>query len=165
MRDNVVQIRQIGQEIACVECGAVTHSACECGAAYMPAGARAAEAVAATPHRSNRAIAADLGVSEGTVRTARQSTAQGYAVDRRVGLDGKARRLPQREEPPEEADQEDALEAMSDRGWLNRAMMSAQYARYAPIESCPKTSELLSAVRDAVEAWTSVLRKLERKEK
>jgi DNA-binding CsgD family transcriptional regulator len=44
---------------------------------------RAAEAVAANPQKSNRAIADDLGVSEGTVRTARQSTAQDYAVDDR----------------------------------------------------------------------------------
>jgi len=39
-------------------------------------------------------------VTEGTVRTAhKESIAQDYAVDKRVGLDGKIRMLPTRQEP------------------------------------------------------------------
>ena len=53
-----------------------------------------AAAIVASPNKSNRAIAAEVGVSEGTVRTARKATAQSYAVEKRVGKDGKARKMP-----------------------------------------------------------------------
>jgi hypothetical protein len=48
---------------------------------------------------SDRALAEEAGVSEGTVRTARKATAQDYAVadEPRVGLDGKQRRMPVRQ--------------------------------------------------------------------
>ena len=72
--------------------------------------ARAAAAVAANPEKSNRAIAAETGLSEPTVRRAR--TASHDAVERtgavgkdlpvaRTGLDGKTRRLPEQKPPPE----------------------------------------------------------------
>jgi hypothetical protein len=56
---------------------------------------RAAAAVAANPGKSDRAIAADLGVGSNTVRRARKTTAPHGAV-KRIGKDGKARRLPLR---------------------------------------------------------------------
>jgi hypothetical protein len=46
---------------------------------------RAAEAIKANPQKSNRAIAEEIGVAEGTVRAARNSGAQDYAPDQRVG--------------------------------------------------------------------------------
>src|SRR2546430_5482496 len=81
-------------QIKCSSCGATADAACDCGAAYVPAGARAAKAIEKNPGRSNRALAADIGVDEGTVRKARQSTAGDSAAQPRVGLDGKRRRLP-----------------------------------------------------------------------
>ena len=63
---------------------------------------RAAAAIAENPQMSNRAIAKELGVDEGTVRKSR-STADHSADDGepRPGLDGKARRMPVRREEDE----------------------------------------------------------------
>jgi hypothetical protein len=56
----------------------------------------AARAVAANPGKSDRAIAAEVGVSEKTVAKARRSTAEKSAVGSatRIGRDGKARKVP-----------------------------------------------------------------------
>ena len=55
---------------------------------------KAVEAIKANPQKSNRAIADEAGVSEGTVRTARKATAPDGAVEPRTGLDGKQGRMP-----------------------------------------------------------------------
>jgi len=47
-------------------------AACNCGAPYVPAGRRAAEAVATNPEKSDRAIAAEIGVDRETVARARK---------------------------------------------------------------------------------------------
>lgn len=80
--------------LACEKCGAETHAACDCGVAYTAAAARAADAIAANPEKSDRAIAAAIGVGRETVRRARKATAPHGAVEKRIGLDGKARKLP-----------------------------------------------------------------------
>jgi hypothetical protein len=55
---------------------------CNCGAPVIPTWQRAAEAKAANPTKSNRQIAEDLGISEGTVRNAqKKSGAQPYAPE------------------------------------------------------------------------------------
>ena len=82
-------------QLQCTGCGAETHATCNCGKPYLPKLQHAAEAVAAHPEKSNRAIASDIGVDEKTVRQARASTADYSAVDEpRTGRDGKTRRLP-----------------------------------------------------------------------
>jgi hypothetical protein len=53
--------------LECIECGETADAACRCGVAYVPAGARAAKAIADNPEKSDRAIAAELGVSDMTV--------------------------------------------------------------------------------------------------
>ncbi len=83
-----------GRGQACSSCGATADVECCCGVPYMPAGRRAAEAVAANPEKSNRVIAEEIGVDERTVRSARKSTAEYSAVEKRIGKDGNARRLP-----------------------------------------------------------------------
>jgi hypothetical protein len=80
--------------MVCTACGAEANASCACGKPYMPAKQRAADAIAANPQKSNRAIADEIGVSEPTVRRARDATASPDAVDVRVGLDGKTRRMP-----------------------------------------------------------------------
>ena len=95
-------VQQVSRAMECLACGAQGVAACDCGVPYLPASMRAAKAVAANPEKSNRAIAAEIGVAEGTVRTARKSTAQDYAVDTRVGIDGKVRQMPKRKTKPEE---------------------------------------------------------------
>jgi hypothetical protein len=51
----------------CPRCG----NNCSCGIPYVPKTMRAADAIKANPDKSNRAIAADLGIDEKTVRIAR----------------------------------------------------------------------------------------------
>jgi hypothetical protein len=93
-------IKMAVQRMICTGCGAEANASCNCGVAYMPAGQRAAQAVAEHPEKSNRAIAAELGVDEGTVRRVRSSGAEFSAPERksggensspekRIGLDGK----------------------------------------------------------------------------
>jgi len=55
------------------------------------------------------------------------------------------------------SDHAKGLEVIEARGWLNRALMAAQYARYAPVETCPRSKEVRAAVKDAAEAWAAVL--------
>ena len=80
----------------CSSCGATAEATCHCGVAYIPAGEYAAKAVAANPGKSDRAIAAAIGVGSNTVRRARKATAPNGAVAKRLGKDGKARKLPTR---------------------------------------------------------------------
>jgi hypothetical protein len=74
--------------IECTACGATADAACECGVAYVPAGVRAAKAIADNPEKSNRAIAAEIGVSEPTVRRARGASDD--APETVTGRDGKS---------------------------------------------------------------------------
>jgi hypothetical protein len=46
-------------------------ASCDCRAPYLPAGERAAQAVAANPERSNRALANEIGVDDKTIAKAR----------------------------------------------------------------------------------------------
>ena len=91
-----------GISLGCTKCGAVVEAACCCGASYVPAGDRAAEAVAAHPEMSDRQIAEMIGVGSNTVRRARKSTAPSGAVEKRTGKDGRTRRMPVKTEtePP-----------------------------------------------------------------
>jgi hypothetical protein len=63
---------------------------------------RAADAIKANPEKSNRMIAEETGLGLATVRRARIATDPDGSVDSRIGLDGKVRRLPQKEEPKPE---------------------------------------------------------------
>lgn len=89
MQNTVIQFSV--QRMVCTGCGVEANASCSCGVAYSPKVVRAAEAIKANPQKSNRAIADDLGVSEGTVRSARNSGAQDYAPEaERTGRDGKS---------------------------------------------------------------------------
>jgi hypothetical protein len=61
MKDATV-IKLSIQRMVCTGCGAEANASCKCGKPYVPKSVRAAEAVAASPEKSNRAIAADIGV-------------------------------------------------------------------------------------------------------
>lgn len=89
-------VQRVNRSMQCSACGAASTAACDCGAPYVPATARAAKAIAATPKKSDRAIAREIGVSDTTVLRARRATASHEAVDSRVGRDGKVRRLPKK---------------------------------------------------------------------
>jgi hypothetical protein len=86
-------------KLVCSACGADGEGSCRCGANYVPWKEKAAaDAVAAHPHKSNRAIADEIGVDEKTVRKARRksTTADRSAVGKRTGKDGKTRNMPRR---------------------------------------------------------------------
>jgi hypothetical protein len=74
----------------CSECGAEGTASCDCGAPYLPAGMRASQALAAHPEKSNRAIAAEVGVGVETIRRARIARDPNGSPDKTIGLDGKA---------------------------------------------------------------------------
>jgi transposase-like protein len=80
----------------CSQCGAVVEAPCDCRAPfiYMSAGKAAAEAIKRNPEKSDRAIAAEIGIGPETVRRARISTASNGAVEKRVGRDGRQRKMP-----------------------------------------------------------------------
>jgi hypothetical protein len=82
------------QRLACSECGAEANASCNCGKPYVPKSVRAREAVEAHPEKSDRAIAAEIGVTHPTVAAARKevaATGKDLPVER-TGLDGKKRR-------------------------------------------------------------------------
>jgi hypothetical protein len=109
LRDATV-IKLSIQRMVCIGCGAEANASCNCGKPYVPKSVRAKEAIEAHPEKSDRAIAAELGVSPTTVGKARQLSSDGQLSDR-TGLDGKTRRLPVRQEPDDakatEADEEE----------------------------------------------------------
>ena len=92
--------------LCCAKCGAKIKPGCDCGVAYLPAHMYAAKAVAAHPEKSDRAIAAAIGVDHKTVAAARKSV--GEKSPTRVGADGKRYRATKQMTP-------EAAEAMRAR--------------------------------------------------
>jgi hypothetical protein len=86
------------RRMMCAGCGAEANANCDCGVGYVPKAVRAAEAVKANPEKSDRAIAAEIGVSAPTVGKARreEATVNNFTVDARTGLDGKTRSVRRR---------------------------------------------------------------------
>jgi hypothetical protein len=58
---------------------------------------RAVEAIRANPNKSNRAIAAELGVSDMTVKRAREASGATFDAPERIGRDGKSYPATQRQ--------------------------------------------------------------------
>jgi hypothetical protein len=54
--------RSAKAQLRCSACGADATASCDCGVAYLPAGKRAEEVVAANPEKSDRVIAEEIGV-------------------------------------------------------------------------------------------------------
>ena len=76
--------------MVCTGCGAEVNASCNCGKPYEPKSVRAREAIEAGPEKSNRAIAAETGISEPTIRRAREAAASDDAPDTVTGRDGKS---------------------------------------------------------------------------
>lgn len=148
MTANVVSFRKPALEIGCTGCGATVDAACDCGVPYMPAGQRAAAAIAANPRMSDRAIATELGIGSNTVRRARQqSTAPHGAVEDepRVGIDGKVRRLPTRAAPEVTEDSPSELR----KAFLFYAYEAKLLARY----DGPVDDEVIESALQTAAAW------------
>jgi hypothetical protein len=89
---NMLRLQKAATQLQCSACGVVADGACDCGAPCVPVSVRAAEAIAKSPEKSNRAIAADLGVGVESVRTTRNKLGdqQGSPANH-VGKDGKSK--------------------------------------------------------------------------
>jgi DNA-binding transcriptional MocR family regulator len=86
-----------GFAASCQNCGAlrtISGEPCCSRPNYIPAGKAAAKALAENPNLSDRAIADKIGVSHTTIQNARKATGKKLPVEKRTGLDGKARKMP-----------------------------------------------------------------------
>jgi transposase-like protein len=103
-------------KLRCSSCG--TEAACECGVAYITAGEYAAKVKADNPGKSNRALAAEFGVSRKTLDRVDTPTGPNVPVEKTIGLDGKARRPPKRRGNPDldPAKEQAIAEAVLDAG-------------------------------------------------
>ena len=86
----------LDKRLECVTCGAASEAGCNCGTAYLPAWKRAETAIAANPEKSDRMIEKETGISHATVSRVRKrpSTVSRETVEKRVGRDGKVRKMP-----------------------------------------------------------------------
>ena len=75
--------------LRCSSCGITADARCDCGAPYVVAGVLAQQAVVQFPEKSNCAIAEELGISEATVRRARNTGSSNDEPEKRIGRDGK----------------------------------------------------------------------------
>jgi hypothetical protein len=79
-----------------VGCGAEANASCNCRVSYVAKSVRAAEAIKANPNKSDRAIAAEIGVSVMIVGQARKASGVNFLIPERVGQDGKSYSIRQR---------------------------------------------------------------------
>ena len=129
---------------------------------YIPAGQRASEAVKAHPEKSDGALATEIGVNPETVRRARKSSTPANAeVEKRVGRDGKTRRMPkQRQRPEPEEGTEDDIEPAN--YFFLRVDAAIRFATYSgPIIA--KRKELVAAARQVAVAWSKLADDLARR--
>jgi hypothetical protein len=145
------------QRMVCTGCGAEANASCNCGLNYVPAAVRVAEAIKANPGKSIRLIAAEIGVSKSTVGRAYNSTVpSGTVEEKRIGADGRTRRMPSRkpQEPPdkEELDSYHAL-------FLMRADTAIRCAEY--VEGTVITDKMIAAARRVAAEWTTLTEQME----
>lgn len=141
----------------CSACG--VDAGCNCGAPLMSKAQRAAEALKASPEKSDRAIAKEIGVSHPTVAKAREATGNNLPVDEpRIGLDGKQRRMPTRREIAEPDDDvvEEATPAERRDSFLLFANEAMAWAKY----DGPVDERVLSAAIATKEAWCRLVAQL-----
>lgn len=144
----------------CSACG--IDAGCNCGAPLMSKAQRAAEAIKASPQKSDRAIADEIGVGKDTVRRAREAAGASAPVESRVGLDGKERRMPVRHEPEDDSVDfdEEATPSQKRDAFLifsNEAMLSAKYD--GPIDQ-----SVLESAKATASAWCRLVETMEQGE-
>ncbi len=142
----------------CSSCG--VDAGCNCGAPLMSKAQLAAEAVAADPQKSNRAIASEIGVNESTVREARPSAAGHPAAETRTGLDGKQYRMPVSREVIEEENDEDGPEETGVRKRGAFLLFSSEARQLATYDG-PIDEEILTSATRTMLAWCQLVEQLE----
>lgn len=143
----------------CSACG--TDASCNCGAPLMSKAQRAAEAVAANPAKSDRAIAEEIGVSAPTVGKARrESGVNNFTPDddeTRTGLDGK--QYPARTRRDEHEFTRRELAERNRGSFLLRAQEAKGFAFYEG-----KVDEkLVEFAKETASAWCDLVGKLEKR--
>lgn len=149
------------QRMACTACGSEANATCNCGKPYVPKKQLAADAIAANPQKSDRAIAADLGIDHKTVGAARRETGGEDSPPEREGRDGKVYRLPVRAgaDDGDDEDIEADVEPANYRGaFLIRADQAKRFATY----SGPITHEIVAMARQVATAWAELAAQLEK---
>lgn len=104
---NMADFTRVRTKLVCSKCGAEGLAGCDCGEEYLryanktPKAEQVVEALRnpTNASKSDRAIAAELGVSQPTVSAVRKATDKNLSVEKRVGRDGKARKRPNRAAP------------------------------------------------------------------
>lgn len=131
--------------LECSACGAAADAACSCGAEYLPASMRAAKAIEVSPEKSDRAIADETGIGHATVSRARKkATVSGETVIKRVGKDGKVRKLPAVRAAPD-----------SRAAFLSHADQAIRLATYSG--PTPASEDIIVAATKAAAAWSALV--------
>jgi hypothetical protein len=164
--------------MVCTGCGAEANASCNCGKPYEPKAVRAAEAVKATPEKSDRAIAAEIGVDHKTVGAARKELTGENSPVERIGLDGKTRKMPQRDEPHAavestgdlERDKEQfiALAAKADRAAKRSLVAASKFsiktannlAQMVKHEMLPADHEAIAICGRVAKAWCELAERM-----
>jgi len=141
--------RNTRPKLFCFKCNAKAQAACDCGVAYLPAHVAAAIAVAEHPEWSDRAIAKETGIPRATLQRARKSTGPNEPV-KRIGLDGKSRRLPQHSNPPPEVEQQylPVAKALVANLWsvMNALRTESKQRAMSPVKICELAHNLRSLI-------------------
>lgn len=148
-------IQMAVQQMTCTGCGAEANASCNCGKPYVPKKQRAIDALKENPNRSDRAIAADLGVHHSTVNEARKESGVGDPTGERQGRDGKVYRLPQREPDIEsEIEPDNRHDAF---------LLRADQARQLAVYSGPIDDEIYEAAQLAAASWQALVASIQHK--
>lgn len=158
------------QRLSCTGCGAEANASCDCGLSYVPKAVRAAEAVRANPEKSDRAIAADLGIGATTVREARarHRAPEDDELEERIGRDGKSYSVKPRAQIIEEPENCDTEEDFWRRSLGNMAgdavALTDQWShQFGDWQKFEVTSDLVTLAKQASEAWGNLAKILETK--
>jgi hypothetical protein len=121
----------------------------------VPARQRAAAAIVADPEKSDRAIAAEHGMSDRTVNRARKAGATHDAPEMRRGKDGKSypvsRKLPKRSAPTEVP--RDGFNHPVDTAWLvDKLRFVVSHVRHLPKQS---VETALNRIIKEIRKWPS----------
>jgi hypothetical protein len=160
---NNTVIRMSIQRMVCTDCGAEANASCNCGVSYVAKSVRAAEAVKANPNKSNRSIAAEIGVDKNTVRAARSELSGEFSPEERIRSDGRSFSLRQRivddpDIPPKMA--EEAAATGRRRIFLRCAEDAARKAEQGAGLKDAKASEIddviMTNLNKTADAWASL---------
>jgi hypothetical protein len=148
-------------ELRCTSCGSTTEAPCDCGVRFeiLRPGEAAKKAIKKNPTMSNRAIAKKTGVGQETVRRARKTTdSNGSVGSKRVGLDGKSRKMPT-PQPQRRLSKDDKIAAWRFNYFertsvaISLAMSDSNWKKFKG-QVIP---EMIKEAENVIDAWTVML--------